>query len=130
MDADTNGVLSAVEIANAPAALMTLDINTDGLISDEELRPQLPPDAPAGAPPNAPDGNRPRFVPPLLAALDADTDGALSTEEIANAPTALNKLDTNTDGQITGDEMRPARPGGHGRGPGRGGPGGPPPDEQ
>ncbi|MGV3722324.1 MAG: hypothetical protein ACO1SX_15565, partial [Actinomycetota bacterium] len=39
LDADKNGEISGSEINNAPAALRTLDKNSDGKLTLEELRP-------------------------------------------------------------------------------------------
>jgi Ca2+-binding EF-hand superfamily protein len=50
----------------------------------------------------------------LWTALDADHDGTISSEEIANAASALRSLDKNHDGILTFDEIRPAMPGGRG----------------
>jgi hypothetical protein len=117
LDAYKDGELSATEIANASAALLTLDKNGDGKLSAAELMP--PP--PGGTnqfgfrPP--PGGKHP--VPPIIAALDTNGDGELNATEIANASTSLLKLDTNGDGKLSRDELRPQ---GHG---GPGGPGGP-----
>jgi hypothetical protein len=75
VDADKNGELSAAELANAPAAIRTLDTNTDGTILADELRPARPADAPtppAGAPerpPHAagrtPPRTRPAHIPSI-----------------------------------------------------------------
>jgi Ca2+-binding EF-hand superfamily protein len=109
LDADTNRVISAEEIANASTALLKLDKNGDGQLTQDELCPQKPAAAPAGGPPHR--------VSPLLAAMDADGDGLLSPAEIANAPAALSALDKNGDGQLTPDELMPPRRGGpHGAG--------------
>jgi EF hand len=43
LDANHDGVIDAAEIANAPAALKTLDKNGDGKLTQDELRPQRPP---------------------------------------------------------------------------------------
>ena len=60
LDANHDGVIDAAEIANAPAALKTLDKNGDGKLTPDELRPPRPPqnggpesssDKPAGPPP-------------------------------------------------------------------------------
>jgi Ca2+-binding EF-hand superfamily protein len=110
LDSNTNGVISAEEIANASAALLTLDKNNDNQLTQDELYPQRP----RGDSGNT---NPPRFVPPLIAALDTDADGTLSQQEIANASASLAKLDTNNDGQLTRDEIMPKHPGGPG-GPG------------
>lgn len=42
LDTDTNGVISAEEIANAPASLKALDKNGDGQLTREELFPKPP----------------------------------------------------------------------------------------
>jgi hypothetical protein len=48
LDADHDGVISAEEIANASAALKTLDKNNDGKLTEDEIRPPRPggPDGP------------------------------------------------------------------------------------
>jgi len=103
LDANHDGVISADEIANAPAALKTLDANSDGQLTADEYLPPLPKDAPADAP-------RPP-QPLIVKALDANGDGAISADEIANAPAALKSLDKNGDGQLTRDETLGKRPG-------------------
>ena len=40
LDANHDGVIDAAEIANAPAALRTLDKNGDGKLTMDETRPQ------------------------------------------------------------------------------------------
>lgn len=118
LDANHDRVISAEELANATAALKTLDKNNDGQLTNEELRPQHRP--PGGEPP---EGAKPP-APPLMKALDANGDGIISVEEIANAAVSLRALDKNSDGQLTIEELR--LPGAGLRGPrGPGGPGGP-----
>jgi hypothetical protein len=152
LDANHDGVIDADEIANASAALKTLDKNGDGKLTLDELRPPRPPQdggpqsgggMPPGPPPgdlqdtNAlPGGPGPgrhghRPPPPLFLALDANHDGVIDADEIANAPAALKTLDKNGDGKLTQDELRPPRPPQDG-GPdsGDGMPPGPPPDNQ
>ena len=81
-----------------------------------------PPTRPPGdARPPGPDGQRPRFVMPLMQALDPSGDGTIDEKEIANATAALKKMDKNGDGKLTPDELRPSRPEGPRRGPGDGG---------
>lgn len=46
LDADKDGVISADEIANATAALKTLDKNGDGELTREEFGPPPPPHRP------------------------------------------------------------------------------------
>ena len=43
LDTNHDGELSAAEIANAPAALMTLDKSHDGTLTQDELRPSFGP---------------------------------------------------------------------------------------
>ena len=113
LDADQDGELSATEIGQAPAALRALDLNADGIVSRDELRPPRPANAPADAPerPAPPaGGNRPHPVSPIMLALDANGDGALSAAEIDNAATSLKALDANGDGKLTREELRPLPP--------------------
>jgi hypothetical protein len=61
LDANMDGVIDEKEIANAPAALKKLDKNSDGKLTQEELRP------PRAARPDGPRGEgqgRPRPRPP------------------------------------------------------------------
>jgi len=52
LDANHDGVIDADEIASASAALKTLDINGDGQLTRDELRPQgRPPGADRQGPP-------------------------------------------------------------------------------
>ncbi|MDD5350250.1 MAG: hypothetical protein PHQ12_08580 [Chthoniobacteraceae bacterium] len=121
LDANHDGVIDAQEIANAPAALKTLDKNGDGQLTRDELRPARP----EGQPPRAEgrakerrggrpggDGAEKRPHNPLIEALDANRDGVIDAQEIANAPAALKTLDKNGDGQLTRDEIKPVRPDG------------------
>lgn len=112
LDADTDGALSAEELAAASTALAKLDANGDGAVAAEELTPP----APEGG-----DGPRPGRGPGrLVQAIDTNEDGNISAEELAAAGASLAKLDADGDGALSGDEMRPPRGAG-----GPGGPGGP-----
>ena len=55
LDANHDGVIDAAEIANASAALKSLDKNGDGKLTQDELRPHRPQGA--GRPPQ--DGQQP-----------------------------------------------------------------------
>jgi EF hand len=121
LDANTNHIIDADEIANATAALKTLDKNGDGQLTLDELLGPPPPGFGGGT-------NHPP-VPPIIAAIDTNHDGVIDADELANAPAALRTLDKNGDGQLTPDEFAPRwRRGPHGQG-GWGGPGGPPPGD-
>jgi len=125
LDANRDGIIDSNEIANASAALKTLDKNGDGQLTIEEYLGPKPPGAPA-------DNKHKPPLPPVVKALDVNGDGVIDAAEIANAPTALLKLDKNGDGQLTRDELRPPRPSGE-DGPPAGDiapPPGPPPGEQ
>lgn len=121
LDRDHDQKISAEEIESATGSLHELDIDGDGVLSREEMRPKPPEGAPddgaappAGPPPEEVEGKparRPKHpVPPLVAALDTDGNGELSADEIDEAPASLAKLDTNRDGELTPHELRPARP--------------------
>ena len=129
LDANHDGTISADEIANASAALKSLDKNNDGALQIEELRPKPPEGAgegqdgepkgpgehhPRGPRPGAPgadgEGNFHPPIPPVIGALDANGDKTISADEIANASAALKTLDKNGDGQLTKEEMRPEPP--------------------
>ena len=124
LDANHDGVIDSNEIANASAALKTLDKNGDGKLTTDEYRPPRPEGARgdhAGGPPpqgNSQGGGSPpqehhqRPPLPILQALDANHDGAIDSNEIANAPAALKTLDKNGDGKLTPDEFMPPRPNG------------------
>jgi Ca2+-binding EF-hand superfamily protein len=53
LDANHDNVISAEEIDNAPAALLTLDKNHDGKLTEDELRPNFGPGR--GLPPRQPE---------------------------------------------------------------------------
>lgn len=108
LDTNSDGVISADEIANAPAALKTLDKNGDGQLTSSEVFPQPPSSGDSSSTTSA-DTHRPP-PSPVFAALDTNHDGTISADEIANAPAALKTLDKNGDGQLTQDELRPPRP--------------------
>jgi hypothetical protein len=99
LDADHDYIISAAEIAAAPAALRHLDLNRDGTLSAEESGFSATRHAELRR--NFMRGN------PVLAALDTDRDGAISAREIRNASAALKRLDLNGDGQLVPVEVAP-----------------------
>jgi hypothetical protein len=100
LDTDQDGIISALEIANAPVALLKLDKNGDNKLSADEcgLGSPHPADAALGF----------MRLHPVLAALDANHDGEISASEILNAPATLLSLDKNRDGQLSEGELLPA----------------------
>jgi len=115
LDVDHDHVISASEIANAPAALLTLDRNHDGKLTSDECGQSFADDPKENAAIEATFDAQllQRFhvafmrFHPVLAALDADHDGEISTREMQNAPAALKSLDSNGDGRLTPDELLP-----------------------
>ena len=63
LDANHDGVIDAAEIANASAALKTLDKNGDGKLTPDELRPQRPQGGDHQGPPPGADGQGPQHPP-------------------------------------------------------------------
>ncbi len=109
LDTDHDHEISAQEIGLAPTVLPLLDLDGNGVVSIDELRPaqtqgtRSRPLPPEGATP-------PLRVDPVMFALDANADGSLAAAEIANAAASLRALDGNQDGKLTRDELRPLPP--------------------
>ncbi len=110
-DTDSDGVLSATEIAQAGTQLLKLDQNQDGQLSTEELCPGGFGRGGQGCPWGGQGQGRGARAngqnSVLLGLFDADKDGSLSGGEINAAPAALKAMDKNGDGQITAEEIRP-----------------------
>ncbi|HTX40142.1 MAG TPA: hypothetical protein VME43_34220 [Bryobacteraceae bacterium] len=106
LDADRDWTLSPQEIANAPAALRKLDLNSDGKLTPEECGLHLDPNS---VPPALLAQLHEHFMSyhPVLAALDADHDGQISAWEIEHAAASLKTLDRNHDGYLSADELIP-----------------------
>lgn len=113
LDLDHDGSLSAAELRNASAALLTLDRNGDGQLTADELEPPRP-DA----------GMSADQLTTLLMGFDRNGDGVLSAEEV---PERLKPMftrgDRDHDGKLTAAEIRAmaqrtGAPNGHAGGPG------------
>ena len=96
LDANHDGVIDAAEIANAPAALKTLDQDQDGQLRYEEIHPR-------GRPEQAAEPE------PVVRVLDVNRDDVIDAAEIANASAALRKLDQNGDGRLAPVEYQRER---------------------
>jgi hypothetical protein len=138
LDTNHDGIIDSNEIANASAALMTLDKKGDGKLTWDEYMGPRPhgrpqggdgPDANSGdakdneGPPGPPPGDDQNGgpgggghhhhppIPAIVRALDTNHDGIIDASEIANASAALKTLDKNGDGRLTRDEYLGKRPG-------------------
>jgi Ca2+-binding EF-hand superfamily protein len=132
LDADHDGVISASELANAPAALKTLDKNGDGKLTEDELRPQFggrgrgegrgPGRGEGEGEAQGPNANE---LVNTLMAFDKNGDGKLTKDEVPERMQGIfDRADANKDGVLTREELlqSASRQGGQqgARGEGRG----------
>jgi Ca2+-binding EF-hand superfamily protein len=113
LDADGNGEISSAEIDNASAALRKLDKNSDGKLTEDEIRPNFP-----GRGPGGPGGDRddhggpgarpnPDEMVNQMLQFDKNGDGQLSKSEVPERMQGLfERGDTNRDGILSKDELR------------------------
>ena len=94
LDTDGDGVLSAAEIDAAPERLLTLDLNGDGQLTEDEI----------GGPTRLPGWARRSAI---VRVLDADGDLVITADDIADAPARLRTLDPRGTGQVTADDDQP-----------------------
>ena len=133
LDADRDGVISAAELANAPAALKSLDRNGDGKLTAEEVRPQMGGRGGREGGRGGREGEPGETQPPsademvrTLMAFDKNGDGQLTRDELPERMQGLfDRADGDKNGVLTADEIRKsaqatAAPGGRG-GRGEGG---------
>jgi Ca2+-binding EF-hand superfamily protein len=107
LDVDQDNEISAEEIANAAAALRTLDRNHDGKLDANECGFRIWGDRAKDPVFVARAGKAFMRDHPVLAVLDSDHDGVISASEIKNAPVTLRRLDANGDGKLVEAELRP-----------------------
>lgn len=128
LDSDQDGALSATEIANASKALVQLDKDGDGIISVEEMRPDLSklPGGLAGPGPNGP-GNG-AMMGKMFETRDSNGDGKLTGDEIPERMRdRIGMVDKDGDGSISKSEfaaMAARMEDGAGKRPGKDGNGG------
>lgn len=97
LDADHDHQLSAEEIKNATAAILSLDTNNDGMLTDDEFRPPMPPGGPEGRGPEgrgAPGGPpSPERLVERAMTFDTDGDGKLDKNELTKfAEEMMNRM--------------------------------------
>lgn len=128
LDANKDGVVDTSEMKNASQALASLDKNSDGKLSAEELRPS-PPGGRQGQPPPAGNAqpapkesgmpsaggqqNRRGGMGEKIKEMDANGDGVLQSSEIPEQMRSrmLDRLDKNLDGSIDKSELMAAAKG-------------------
>jgi hypothetical protein len=96
LDANGDQVLSKEECKAAATALLALDKDENGIISDKEL----------GGPGSFPGWTR---LQTPVRAIDTDGDFEFTNQEIAAAPARLARLDINGDAKLTRDELADKR---------------------
>jgi Ca2+-binding EF-hand superfamily protein len=109
LDADHDGVISAEEIRNAPAALKTLDRNNDGKLTEDEVRPQPNRRPGRGDEPGETQAPSPDDMVKMLMAFDKNGDGQLTRDELPERMQGLfDRADADKNGVLTADEIRKA----------------------
>ncbi|MGL4370047.1 MAG: EF-hand domain-containing protein [Spirochaetota bacterium] len=101
LDKDNDGKISAKEWSDNSAQFKKLDKNSDGYLTDDEMRPE----GGKGRGPK-PEGKADGKGP--FAEMDKDNNGRISESEWTAAHKAMfTRMDKNSDGSLSEDEMRP-----------------------
>lgn len=118
LDADSDGALSASEIAAAAEVLLGMDSDGDGNLTREEFGSRSFGRAGGrrGGPPGGFGGMR--GMSPVMEALDLDHDGELFEDEVTEAAVSLLTLDDDGNGALSRDELAPSFGGFRGGSPG------------
>ncbi len=96
LDLDHDGTLSAKEMQAAPASLLRLDRNGDGMLTPDEMEP-----------PSTDAGLSPDELVKQVMSFDGNGDGVLTPDELPERMQALfQRGDTNHDGKLTPEEIR------------------------
>ena len=108
LDADHDGVISAAELASAATALKSLDKNTDGKLTEEEVRPQMRGGRGGrGSEPGETQGPSADEMVQTLMAFDKNGDGRLTRDELPERMQGLfDRADADKDGVLTAEEIR------------------------
>jgi Ca2+-binding EF-hand superfamily protein len=119
LDKDKDGRLSRAELSSAEAALRSLDVNGDDIISASELAPVGPfwplqfraateyKPVPDGFPFSVHEADAPadKLASSILLRYDRDKNGSLSREEFALEKEVFDCLDSNHDGRLKPAEI-------------------------
>lgn len=105
LDSNQDGALSGDEITNARAALLKLDRNNDGQLTEEEVRPAFR--GPGG--PGGREGrpNPDEFAARIMSEFDRNNDGKLSREEMPERMREMfERADGDHDGFVSAAELK------------------------
>lgn len=109
LDNDSDGTISSTELTNAPESLRRLDLNGDGDITSEEMRPTSagPSRGQGSGRPGQDRGqDRAGMMRRMFQQSDGNDDGELSGDEIPEPMRRMiDRIDTNRDGAISESEM-------------------------
>ncbi len=105
LDTDKDGTISADELKNAVESLTKLDKNSDGKLSEDEVRPPRGDFGRGfGGPPGGAGG---QDMMARMMAMDTDKDGKISKEELPEflRERLMERADTNKDGFLDKEEL-------------------------